>query len=483
MALVFAYYRLVFLVFSWHFLRCQTSPLSVSDVRVPREHSKVPGLTERGEGDEKTDEKDDFIPYTYIIEYTRSSEDDTLASASHDDAPVQVESHAHAGSSSTSHQPRLVSEDVTKKVAIYIEEGYDRGAYDHRGYDKVSKGWNDHLEYDHKRYGGVTTSGDEAGNDHDSHGTTKQKYRDDPRAQETRDLHQRPRFLDPQDVAVPPLSRHFSRPRLPSFRLLPPPPLPVRKGAVPRGPTSRDLPRSRYGRGRSRGKGGGRASRDRERGEPEDVPSDAPTPFEFVLPEDLRSNVADLDGDSGGRVLPSRDRGAAASHLRSVSSQRYSGDASAASSRGNDEVIDYISNADPDDPRKPWYAIVTRKAAGGGGAGEGRKDGRGIGKEGRDVREELEGGERKGQGRGDRHRSLAPPGVPDGAHRDSIHAHEPCLSPHRVTTHFNLDGWRPRRGPPAWHSDEAPFLGPLKGQVDELREQVFAPVLRHALCE
>lgn len=476
MAPAFKYHNLLFLVFSWHFLGCQTSPLSAGDVRVPRENSEVPGSEEEGKGDTKTEEEDDFVPYTYIIEYTRTSDDDTLASASRDDVPVQVESHAHASSSSTSHQPRLVSEDVTKKVAIYIEEGYDRGAYDHRGYDKVSKGWDDHLEYDHKRYGGETTSGDETRDVHDHHDTTKKK----PRTQEPRDLH--PRFSNPQDVVVPirapSVSRPFRRPRPPSFRLLPPPPLPVRKDALPRSPPSKQSPHSPYARGRTREKGGERSSRERERGEREDFPEDVRTPFEFVLPEDLRSHVADLDSTSDVRFSSSRDRGAPASHPRGVPSQRSSAYASAAASRGNDEVLEYISNADPDDPHKPWYAIVTRKAAGGeGGRGNEGRDKRGMG------REEIEGGERKGREKGDRHRTLSPPDKPDDAHIHSIHAHEPCLSPHRVTAHFNLDGWTPRRGPPAWHSDDAPFLGPLKGQVDELREQVFAPVLRHALCE
>lgn len=439
MAPVFAYHSLLFLVFSWHFLGCQTSPLSAGDVRVPRENSEVPGSEEEGKGDTKTEEEDDFVPYTYIIEYTRTSDDDTLASASRDDAPVQLESHAHASSSSTSHQPRLVSEDVTKKVAIYIEEGYDRGAYDHRGYDKVSKGWDDHLEYDHKRYGGETTSGDEARDVQDHHDTTRKKLR----TQEPRDLH--PRFSNPQDVVVPlrapPPSRPFRRPRPPSFRLLPPPPLPVRKDALPRSPPSKQSPHSPYARGRTTEKGGERSSRERERGEREDFPEDVRTPFEFVLPEDLRSYAADLESTSDVHFSSSRDRGAPASHPRGVPSQRSSAYASAAASRGNDEVLEYISNADPDDPHKPWYAIVTRKATGGeGGRGKGV---RGRGKEGRGMgREEIEGGERKGREKGDRHRTLSPPDEPDVSLPTPRHG---ALQPRRLDASPRPSGVAQRR--------------------------------------
>ncbi|KAK4310353.1 hypothetical protein Pmani_018073 [Petrolisthes manimaculis] len=102
--------------------------------------------------------EDKFVPYTYIIEYIHSYQDDTLVPSPTSTRQQRSMAHSHIPTSAHPHTrhnpPRLISEDVYKKVEILIEEGYDRGTYDHRGYDKVNTHWDDHLKHHYKSYVG-----------------------------------------------------------------------------------------------------------------------------------------------------------------------------------------------------------------------------------------------------------------------------------------------------------------------------------------
>ncbi|KAK3889059.1 hypothetical protein Pcinc_006935 [Petrolisthes cinctipes] len=100
--------------------------------------------------------EDKFVPYTYIIEYIHTYQDDTLVPSLTSTRQQRCTAHSHIPTAAHTRRipPRLISEDIYKKVEILIEEGYDRGTYDHRGYDKVNKHWDDHLEYHYKSYVG-----------------------------------------------------------------------------------------------------------------------------------------------------------------------------------------------------------------------------------------------------------------------------------------------------------------------------------------
>lgn len=100
---------------------------------------------------------DKFIPYTYIIEMSETYEDDRQ--------PVDSETSqtTHPGTlqslgSAYQHRPRLKSEDTIKKVEIFIEKGYDRGAYDHKGYQDHNSKWDKYKESEEGRYGGSSSS-------------------------------------------------------------------------------------------------------------------------------------------------------------------------------------------------------------------------------------------------------------------------------------------------------------------------------------
>lgn len=102
--------------------------------------------------------EDDFVPYTYVIEILHDQEDDHQISREKDkqnnkkttetkrlereDSPdnVAIASDLHAQKTDYI-RPRLKSEDIKKIVEVFIEEGHDKSAYDHKAYDKFSKGW------------------------------------------------------------------------------------------------------------------------------------------------------------------------------------------------------------------------------------------------------------------------------------------------------------------------------------------------------
>ncbi|KAG7159256.1 hypothetical protein Hamer_G016657 [Homarus americanus] len=441
--------------------------------------------------DNDNSEEDDFIPYTYIIEYTHSFNDETLPSASHD-SHVVVDPHTSPKATHVQKkEPRLISEDIYKKVAIYTEEGYDRGAYDHQGYEKVNKNWNDHLEYDHRTYGGVKGSvddDDKNDNDKEHHdadtGETKENlkvkhfspttadgvqhhlqvnrhHRQQSRAPNhsqglLENLHWYTKTPQRDKTHLVPVSRHLHLPRD-----LQPPPAPRhhlhRESAVGRilhtshtnPETSTEnkfiLKTDSWDDNKVKSKTVSGVEDYPDGGQ--QIMSSNWSPFRFVLPDEMRQMA----------TFPSSETASASENLLRMSTSPSSQESQRPRGKSHrNYILEVQTNSDPHSSDKPSYTIETRT-----GHGTNIKN-----------------------GLAPHDRPSAEVGVINTAgHKGDLYSRPPCLSQHLVTAHYNLDGWRPRRGRPAWMRDETPFLGTLKGQVDVLRETVFAPVLRHALCE
>ncbi|KAF2361554.1 hypothetical protein FHG87_007694, partial [Trinorchestia longiramus] len=113
---------------------------------------------------------DRFIPYTYIIELKETYEDDLSPQSSQSFSTLDPTMQHHIKNlRSNEHKPRLKSEEVLKKVEIFIEKGYDRGAYDHKGFDDHTRAWDKYNEHTEGRYGGSSSTRTHEGESYHDH--------------------------------------------------------------------------------------------------------------------------------------------------------------------------------------------------------------------------------------------------------------------------------------------------------------------------
>ena len=73
-----------------------------------------------------------YKPYSYIVQYSRAFNDERTRPVPSRPAP----------------RPRLVVEEVKRTVEISIQEGYERGGYDHRHYQTLNKTWSEYRNED-----------------------------------------------------------------------------------------------------------------------------------------------------------------------------------------------------------------------------------------------------------------------------------------------------------------------------------------------
>lgn len=459
---------------------------------------------------------EDFTPYTYIIEYTHSYSEDIIPSASHD--RLTVTKALSPTSSDRKKEPRLISEDIRKKVEIFIEEGYDRGAYDHKGYDKISKKWNDFSEYDHK-YGGVQGKREDEGKFRENvgrHGVDggdteasptkpsptiitdgKQPY---PKHGHYR--HYRPQqskskpsfhpenrpnqssqwYKKSSGRTINPPSFAFNHPRLPTIPRLQPSP---RQGIYRVTTTPYEFHRefaldcpphkscATSGKNKKKVYHHKEVPWNRNKLQSDEISSvkdyrkqrqqlssgewnTSWSPFQFVLPDELRKMV---------KFSPPNTYTSSETHLEVSPYLPMKNQKDLPPNRDtshNNDALKIHTSSSQQDLDESLSIDVTR-------AGRGT-----VIKNGFVLHERLspdaDNGRSHTNGVGEEKAKTI---------EKALHFQQPCVSRPMTLAHT----WLTRRGPPAWYTSEAPFLRPLTGQVDLLRERVFAPALRHALCE
>ncbi|KAK7072983.1 hypothetical protein SK128_000809 [Halocaridina rubra] len=409
--------------------------------------------------------KDDFVPYTYIIEYTHTFSDDAEAAASKDNSVIYK---VH---------PRLESEDIHKKVEIFTEEGYDKGSYDHRGYDKVKKGWNDFLQYDHMRYGSSSSNSnkDKPISQESQTGETKNREVFSHHMQGQFDVSNIGNRINPK--------KHFSQ---------------NSNSREPKRKTQyRKNQRSNTQRNTRLGQRQGLPNINFEPRPYSSFPKDSspsfPSPFQFNLPPELKEIISQRPFHG---YIKTKEKDMVASMSGEFDTfTRPLDSLSPGHPLHHSKILDIETNFNSRDPKEPVYTIITREGIGieinNGLAPHSSQRNKKIYRAPSSTI--LVNSDNKSPYTN--HASSFPyktrtsnyqkptvtrmPKLNKG--KDSLYTRQPCLSRHQVTAYFDLDGWRPKRGPPDWYEDSSHFLGPSKGQVDVLREEIFAPVLKHAL--
>ncbi|MPC89011.1 hypothetical protein E2C01_083939 [Portunus trituberculatus] len=107
-------------------------------------------------------------PYSYVVQYSRNFKDSrgerTQPGPASRHAPITARTHEHRPRSAPRRAPRLIVEEVRKIVEISIQEGYERGGYDHRHYQTHNTTWSEYEneeEYSEgKQEGSKIGSGD-----------------------------------------------------------------------------------------------------------------------------------------------------------------------------------------------------------------------------------------------------------------------------------------------------------------------------------
>ncbi|XP_063884770.1 uncharacterized protein LOC135113434 [Scylla paramamosain] len=99
-------------------------------------------------------------PYSYVVRYSRNFNDKRSERTPLVPRHASQAEHTpyHAPRYAPRHAPRLIVEEVRKTVEISIQEGYERGGYDHRHYQTQNTTWS---EYENE--GGYSDEEEEEG--------------------------------------------------------------------------------------------------------------------------------------------------------------------------------------------------------------------------------------------------------------------------------------------------------------------------------
>ena len=321
--------------------------------------------------------------------------------------------------------PRLKSEEVEKKTEVFVEKGYDRGAYDHQGYEDHTKEWDQYKQKEEGRYGGTASSKKKE----------MEKYSEDlhPVNDNHLDDHLERSYSHHPSVRIK--SKRMKSGNRNSF-----------SKKRPRKPSRNGYPRKRPTRPRNN---------------------------LIKIPSVHQSNFAK---HSGNRVRKSRPK---ATLELTTSADQKTLDSSRSIEKDLKNLFSipvyssYYNNFHSDHtiPAFPYA----------------NHDGSRHKKEVNKKRFHPSNSFRFPWTRSSktpytRFRSSIPTKSKDLGQPEDLLRKEPCLSPVAVTANFKFGSLKPDLGPPEWYDREPHILEPLKGQVDHLREQVYAPVLREALC-
>ena len=369
-----------------------------------------------------------FIPYTYVIELSETVESEGIPQGSATSLDV-AHTVPHNSISAAYWIPRLKSEEVKKKVEVFIEKGYDRGAYDHKGFEDHNSKWNKYKEVEKEKYGGSVSS--------------------KTRENEVFGI------IDPEDE---PIYNNLER----SGSSVKPSKLFVRKGRT----------MSLFQNDENISK-----SRDKERNNKNIVIIRRPNPR---MKKPLkRKNVP--NGQSKNqrkktkRPLPKNilniySTNAKPKRIKTHSKKsfddlfsipKHSSFYSNLKSKHTVPSFSLPNEFNVDYANRPSSSRVIPQFS--------------------PVHHVEEASSHKLR---DTHtvKQLTPLLPKDTGAPDALLKKEPCLSPLPLTANFRFGEFKPELGEPEWYKKDAQVLEPLKGQVDILREEVYAPVLKEALC-
>ena len=109
---------------------------------------EVEETTRPYEFDKEMKKTDKFIPYTYVIELSNTYEEEHVPSSQRVKRTDGVLPYV----------PRLMSDEVKKKTETFVEQAYDRGAYDHKGYEDHESKVHKYSELEKGNYGETSSS-------------------------------------------------------------------------------------------------------------------------------------------------------------------------------------------------------------------------------------------------------------------------------------------------------------------------------------
>ena len=409
-----------------------------------------------------------FIPYTYVIELSETYEDDLASQGStHSNAKaLQVLPNIQSSTDGQMqvNQPRLKSEEVEKKVEIYIEQGYDRGAYDHKGYEDYNSKWDKYKETVKGKYGGSSSSKtrensnlyedaapQENGLDRSGSSISYPRYIKKPsyHSKISPMYGTKPGISASTDrkVSIPslPITRRFKDKKLCS--------LPHEKNKS-RIETSHNTKNSNEGFMPAGTKSifPSYLSHSSPKSKSFSSPTGFQSNFEqsldklFALPTSS-SFYNNFKSKHTVPAFPFQDDFQLPANIMTVSSQsgfrRYPRLSRTSNIRNKRRrKLQNMSSFGPSSHKTPSFDHLGKIV-----------EDKNIEKLAVKIGQPL-----------------------------SLLKKEPCLSNTALTANFKFGEFQPKRGPPEWFDTDQDVLEPLMGQVDILRETVYAPALREALC-
>lgn len=416
---------------------------------------------------------DAFIPYTYVIELSETYEGDSAPQASHNQH--QLNSANPIGNHLVQlYQPRLKSEEVLKKVEVYVEKGFDRGAYDHKGYEDHDSKWDNYKETVKGKYRGGSSS---KTREHENYHQDMIPYNSEPH-----------NALDRSESS--PKSVLASKRKTGSKRYGNKENTIGRTVSIPTIYSSRRKERRRNNRpykGRKR-----IYSSNKERRRRPDIYKSQSQKIGSELAEDtgfMSSRAKSISpsisvfGDTGSS--PSSFQGNFENSLDQLfalptSSSYYN------NFKSRHTIPAFKSQNKLLGKERPWTDSQTFRS-------KPQRKTRHRNSLKRRPKKKKRGflnyptsnkiqippsfGQTKSEINEDVQKLATNLGQPVDLLRK-----EPCLSTSALTANFKFGKFKPDLGPPKWFEKDQHVLEPLKGQVDILREQVYAPALREALC-